>query len=48
MGIPHAEDAYTRLAEVIALPERRTAERSGRDRSRRRRRTPESERRPTI
>ena len=48
MGIPHAEDPYPRLAGVVALPERRTAERSGGDRSRRRRRAPESERRPTT
>jgi uncharacterized 2Fe-2S/4Fe-4S cluster protein (DUF4445 family) len=48
MGIPHAEDPYSRLAEVVALPERRTAERSGGDRSRRRRRAPESERRTTT
>jgi uncharacterized 2Fe-2S/4Fe-4S cluster protein (DUF4445 family) len=48
MGIPHAEDPYARLAGVVALPERRTAERSGGDRSRRRRRAPESERRTTT
>ena len=48
MGIPHAEDPYLRLAGVVALPERRTAERSGSDRSRRRRRAPESERRTTT
>jgi uncharacterized 2Fe-2S/4Fe-4S cluster protein (DUF4445 family) len=48
MGIPHAEDPYPRLAGVVPLPERRTAERSGGDRARRRRRAPESERRPTT
>jgi uncharacterized 2Fe-2S/4Fe-4S cluster protein (DUF4445 family) len=38
IGIPHTTDPYERLAAVVALPERRTAERAETARPRRRRR----------